>query len=232
MTTSSYIGRIVTKMPVNELFTARQMLSCGRPAAVYKTLSRFVKRGRIIRVAHGVFMKAGSYRPSVLKVAKAKAKSFGKSIVSHGADLANKFALARTPIHNRKRTHTFWVNGPSSSFRYGKLTIRFISATPRKMHGGESKTAQLTRAVWYIGKENFDEWAHWAIGEARSKQDFRRADIEELHQSGSWMTGWMSRYFMGHQKWPDALKAFLTMPGWSAVLPLSSLDCLRFANDA
>jgi len=224
MTTSSYIGRIVTKMPKNELFTARHMLSCGRPAAVYKALERFVKRGRIVRVAHGVFMKVGSRKPSVLAVAKAKAKSFGKTIVLHGTDLAGKFKLCK--MSNRERT--FCVNGPSSSFKYGKLTIKFVSTTPRKMYGGESKAAQLIRAVWYLGKGNFEPWA---IGEARAKQDFRRADIEELHQSGNWMTGWMSHYFMRHQKWPDALKAFLTMPGWSAVLPLSSLDCLRFAND-
>jgi hypothetical protein len=148
MSTLAKVYQLIRKTKLGELFTTRHCLSFGSRGAVDQALYCLVKDGYIVRVARGVFMKKGSPQPTVLAVATIKAKSFGKRIAMHGSDAARALGF---PVPANE-SPVFAVSGRSSSFRFGKIVIKFQGQSLRKLHGGNTLTGKVIRALWHLGK--------------------------------------------------------------------------------
>jgi len=71
MVTSSYVRRYINRLAPNTLFSTSQLLSCGKRAAVDQALSRLVKRGDIIRLTRGLFLR-DAYTGSSISLAPSK----------------------------------------------------------------------------------------------------------------------------------------------------------------
>ena len=102
MDTTALIKRHIDKMKLNEMFTTRDMLNYGRRATIDCIMHNLVVTGEIIRLAWGLFVKAGSNVEELTPemVASKKAQAFNKGIINSSAAAARHVGcddIADTP---------------------------------------------------------------------------------------------------------------------------------------
>jgi len=184
MWTTAQIRRHIQRLPRGSLFTTRDMLGYGSRASVDQTMYRLVKRGEILRLARGVFMvEAPDARlPSPVEVAMVKARSFARTILTHGRDIAQSLGI----IADGNAEPTFTIDGRSSSFRYQDQVILLKGASPRKMLD-DGKAARAVRALWHIGRHRCDQRSVML-----ATASFGRNDRKELQALASLMPAWMN----------------------------------------
>jgi len=179
------IYQYISATPRGKIICTRQVLHLGTRAAVDQAMYRMVKSKVLIRLARGVFIRAGSKIPSAVAIAKAKAKAFGRSLTSHGEALADTMGLA-TKLFPRPR----YANSAGTS-SFGSIQGRtfFASKCDRKRHLKETEEGQTIRAFWHLGKAHFQ-----AI--ARHIPRLLKPDlIEKIALQAAWMPYWMSDEF-------------------------------------
>lgn len=89
--------------------------------------------------------------PTPLEVAKIKAKAYGKKVATHGHEIAQQFKLIESD--GKTETLTLWIDGSSSSFKYGNVKIVFQATSKRKIRLVKKGGAGLSLvALWHIGK--------------------------------------------------------------------------------
>lgn len=189
MHTTTFIRRYIFRLPLGQLFTTREFLLYGSRASVDQALSRLVKKGIIVRLARGVFVREGSdlKRISVLALASVKAESFGKHIAAWGGHLAHKLGLITEQDHKE----IFCVNGSTSSFKFGSVTIHFRKTCARKIRFGDNRAGTALRALWHLGRF---QCSPSQVMMATLK--CLRTDREEIRMSLSWLPEWLSSYFL------------------------------------
>lgn len=93
---SVYLNHIPEGLP----FSTRLFLQFGKRAIIDQYLYQQVKRGRLVRLARGIFMRKPWAKeipePSVYEIAKIKADAFGKQIFINGVDAGAEFGLIET----------------------------------------------------------------------------------------------------------------------------------------
>jgi hypothetical protein len=186
MWTTAKIRRHILRIADDKPFSIRDFLAYGSRSAVDQAVRRLVMNGEIIRVARGLFIKPRAPKPSILDVAIAKAKAFKKTIATHGSSAARILKIA----DNSNQEYLFACSGHSSSFRYGKIVIRFIGTSARQMHLGNEPVGLVIRALWYLRKEICD--IHTASQAVRS---FGRIERQQLRESLDIMPDWMKCCF-------------------------------------
>lgn len=194
MTAASFIKRHIHRLEPGEIFTTRDCLSYGTRAAVDQTLYRLVKRGYIERLAFGVFIKpdpSGRTVVSALVVARVKAESFGKKLISHARDAACKLGMA-----SPGKELSFAISGSSSSFRFGDDVIRMRQTSQKKIIVGDKDVGVVIRALCYLGKA---VCTRSVIAAATAQLD--RAGRAELRMRGSFMPAWLYNYFARRFTW-------------------------------
>ncbi len=131
MSTASKIREQIRELGANAIFVSKQFLHLGTRNAVDLTLSRLEKKGRILRLAVGVFIAVSSdlKLPSALEIAQTKAAIYGKQI-SYEREL-------------QKETRKFCTNGCSSSFQTVHGRVYFKPISPAK----HSKFSLLTKPI-------------------------------------------------------------------------------------
>jgi len=194
MATTSNIRRHIFRLPKGRPFTTRDLLGYGSRSAVDHALFRLVKSGMIVRLARGVFVMvdAMSQIPTVLEVARVKARSFGKQIAVHGADAAHALGL---PVPANGQT-TYATDGCSSSFRYGNVVIHFKRVSHRKFLLGDGRSGLLLRALWHLGPNVCNRNT---VKEAGS--NLMRTDRRELRELICLIPDWISRCFSWTPRW-------------------------------
>lgn len=204
MSTLARIYHFVRKTKSGQLFTTRHCLSFGSRGAVDQALYSMVKTNFIVRVARGVFMKAGSPPPSILAVAQAKAKSFGKRIFIHGADAAKHLGF---PVEANKNP-TFASSGKSSSFRFGQIVIFFKGISPRKLHCGNSLVGKVIRALWHLGKKS----AHSGLM-SQTYSNWSKC-CKQLQLAAGLLPAWMNNlFYWARSEERNKSRAYLYTPG-------------------
>ncbi len=195
--TSTKIGRFVSLLPEGKIFTTRDCVTYGSRATVDKTLSRFVKRGRIRRLARGVFVKdrEGSFTYSNYDIAKAKAESFGRSIFPHSSNVARECGFKS----GKKDDTVFAIDGRSSSFKIGNTVIHLKEVMPRKrmLHGSYQGEAALS--LWEFGKYSMCSFALVC-----ATLSLNRLEKIDFRRKIKWMPAWMSDYITNRPWDPPA----------------------------
>lgn len=208
MSTTPFVRRHIFRLPLQKLFTTREFLLYGPRAAIDQALSRLVKKGVIVRLTRGVFVRSGSNLTTItpFDLAKAKADSFGKQIARWGGDLAYELRLIEKPCNK----HIFCVNGSSSSFKFGDITIQLKKTCARKMRFGDNKAGVVLRALWHLGKLQVN-----ALCVDRSMLTCKRQDQHEIRSSLCWLPTWLSKHFI---KMTLPREAFLNYPPLETVV--------------
>jgi len=176
------IRQKITKIDLDVIFSTRQFLSIGKRAAVDQALYRMVKAREIIRLAPGIFIKAGSAWPSAFAIASAKARAFGKQIVLHAGDLAARFELAPT-----QADLVFDAAGSTSCFQSRNEKIHMRSTAKRKRLLDKTPFGQVIRAIWHRGERGFDLACESALYHAQ--QSF---GLNDLPQLSALMPAWIN----------------------------------------
>ena len=127
MNISNLVLNNIEQLPLGEPFTTKHFLSFGPRTSIDQALSRLVRKGKITRLASGIFVRpqensyVGKVMPEPNKIVEAYAQSIGATVQVHGAQAAKLFGLstqAPTQI-------VYYSSGPSKKFKIGKLISPF-----------------------------------------------------------------------------------------------------------
>lgn len=186
MSTPSYIRRHINNLAGDKPFSIRDFLIYGPRNIVDQVFHRLLVEGRILRVARGVYIKDDAPWPSALEIVQIKAAAFGKTIAVHGSQACAQLRASPT-IGNKL---VFATNGSTSSFRIGRLVVRLIRVSARKMQLADSPIGLTIRALWHLGKRDCDrETAALALTQ------FPCLDKKALRLAGGIMPQWMRDCF-------------------------------------
>jgi hypothetical protein len=129
----------VAKLMPLQIFSTRELLIYGPRGAVDTALHRLVRGQEIIRVANGLFIKNdGSGRlPSVIEIAKEKARISSREIYLIGESLVNEDDSPTLMDDSA----TFITTGGTTSFRltHGG-TVQFVAWRPRELRQNSTRS--------------------------------------------------------------------------------------------
>lgn len=187
MGTSSLIKRYIFQLPLGKLFTTRELVQYGSRTAVDQAIWKLVNKDVIVRLARGVFVRAGSDLQSitVAEIARIKAESFCKRFSVLGSICFKDSG----PASERDRA-CFGVSGSTSSFKCGRLVVVLKRICARKLALCSSSVGQFLYALWSIGKRHFEASILEAVGWLGRKQR------QEIRMSLHLVPGWLASGFL------------------------------------
>lgn len=200
MWTAARIKNHIAKIEDDKLFSTRDFLSYGPRPAVDQALWRLVNAGIIIRVARGLFIKQGATIPTVFAVAKAKAEAFGRRIVTSGLQAARDLGLINDTQNEHRQETAYATTGRTSSFRFGKIVIKLIGTSPRKMGPKDDPVNAVLRALWHYGKAACNPVT---ISQATNR--LNRTQRQELRAAESLMPYWLQKSFQFFRREPKRI---------------------------
>jgi len=169
------------------LVTTRQLIKFGLRATVDTCTFKLVQDGAIVRVARGVFHLTGRESPpSIEEVAQIKAKSFGRNIMTDALRVAEDLEL-RTRDQSENCQHCFQIDGRSSSFKYGDITIKFKGTSKKNFALGDTPHGRVLRALQSLGKA--------FITEDLCERALRTVSAQQYYsvmESCSFVSAWLS----------------------------------------
>ncbi len=186
MSYSAAIRAYISEIPLGVIICTRDVLHLGSRCAVDQCLYRLVKKDKLTRIAHGVFVKFGSSLPSIGAVVKRKAEAFGRKVASHGKPLAQALGLtAETPL-----TPIFCQSGGSSALGIMGGTALLAGTCDRKRFFDERPEGKAIRALWNLRREPFLALSFDVLEALETRQNIR------LAPEAAWMPYWMSDRFI------------------------------------
>lgn len=163
------------------------LLHMGNRAAVDQALSRLSRRGRLLRVCRGVYMRPiesrfGMRAPSPPKVIAALSALWGETIVPSGGAAANLLRLTtQVPIRM-----VYLTSGPSRKLRLFALVLELLHA-PRWQLVAPGRPAGLAvRAMAWLGPYEIEESLEVI------KRTLSAADLDELAATRAILPSWMA----------------------------------------
>ena len=149
------------------------LLHLGNRAAVDQALSRLARRGQLMRVCQGIYVRPiqtrfGSRPPTVEKVITSLSELWGETIVPCGGAAANALGLTtQVPVRP-----VYLTSGPNRKLRLGELTVELRRA-PRWQLAAPHRTAgDVVRALSWLGPDEVDSGLQ-AVGRTLSADDFQ-----------------------------------------------------------
>jgi len=182
----------VAKAPEGVPVAAKELLHLGTRVSVDQTLSRLARRGNLIRVGRGLYVRPiegrfGVRPPETIKVVQALVEQRGESIVPHGAAAANELGLTtQVPVRE-----VYLTSGPSRKLMLGKQVVELRHAPAWQLALPGRRAGGVIRALAWMGPEH----AGSAIEAIRSQlTDSERKAIVELRRLlPTWMAQQVSK---------------------------------------
>ncbi|MFC5346187.1 DUF6088 family protein [Brevundimonas staleyi] len=141
-----------------EPLSAKALLHLGNRAAVNQALTRLARRGLIIRLALGHYVRPvqtrfGQRAPSVERAVQALSISLGETVTISGGAAASRLGLsAQVPVRT-----VYLTSGPSRILHFGKQTVELRHAPEWLLLEAQSPAGDLLRAAHWIGAEKSRE---------------------------------------------------------------------------
>lgn len=158
MSTAGNIRAYIERLPLQQIFSTREVLHFGSRGSVDQALYRMVHDFTIVRLAWGLFYKSldGKDLPPVEEIAKKKAEVFFKEIITHGQDAACEIGIVE---QGNDRTIYNVRGSASSSFLCVQQNHRvYTKATSaRRLVDGSTRCGKVIRALWEMGSQNIDQ---------------------------------------------------------------------------
>ncbi len=128
------------------------LLHLGSPTAVRQALSRLVRRGLLMRVCQGVYMRTietpyGRRAPYENELIQALAQSWGEVIAPNGGAAANILGISEQNVISS----VYWTSGPSRTLRHGKRSIVLRHVPPWQLSAADRPAGLLLRALVWLG---------------------------------------------------------------------------------
>jgi hypothetical protein len=139
-------------LPEGTPISAKELLHLGGRAAVDQALSRLVRRGALMRVRRGVYVRPietrfGRRAPSVSRIVNLLARLRGETITRHGAAAANGLGLTtQVPVRP-----VYLTSGPNSSLKVGGQMVELKHVPPKQLSAPNEPAGEAIRAMIYLG---------------------------------------------------------------------------------
>ena len=183
----SQILNHANESPEGALLCPSALLHLGSRAAVDQALSRLSRKGKLMRVCQGVYVRPiqnrfGLRPPSVQKVLTSLSTLWGETIVPCGGMAANALGLTtQVPIRSVHLT-----SGPDRVLKLGGLTVELRHAPRWQLTAPHRPAGEVVRALAWLGPEEVEE----GLAAVRSKLSVE--DLGELAASRAVMPAWMA----------------------------------------
>lgn len=150
MTTSSFIRRHVYGLKDGQMFETLDVLMYGARPNVDFALKELVKRGRVVRLARGIYMRGDDTTPlpSPEALAAFVANSLGSVFIFLDEERQKRLRL--TNGEHKSNELVFWVNGAGCSIKYGEIRIVLRTISKKKLRKLEQQQGLLRQPVYPI----------------------------------------------------------------------------------
>lgn len=152
----------------------------GSEDAIKMSLSRHVTNGKLLRIAHGIYLKnrktGKTPTPSLETVALAIAKKEHIKIKPTGG-----FALHKLGLRSQAPdTLEYITDGEPRNILIGTKRLIFKSTTPKKLRLSDGISGLIIQALEELGKEGIDEALNNKILEQlkKEKEEILLADLQ------------------------------------------------------
>ncbi len=226
MSTAAFVRGYIGRLPKNEPFVTRELLAFGKRNAIDRQIGLLIRKGTIMRMARGVFVRVDKdlVLPTMFEIAKAKARAFGKHLVEHGTNLALEFNLKKNPAHmtpRQLRRHQkdekefeqsagrFAVLGSTSSFGtyYGRVHFKHVS--PKKYFMTQHSVGRVVVARWHVGMLGIVD-----TSKLQRQTNFNAFKSKQVKELAAWSVGWLNELLRAEPPKADifAPKKFCPLP--------------------
>jgi hypothetical protein len=174
-------------LPEGAPISAKELLHFGSRAAVDQALSRLVKRGQLLRVSRGVYVRPvetrfGKRAPSEASLVESLAQITGEAIAPHGAAMANKLGLTtQVPVRS-----VYLTSGRSRRLKLGSQVVELRHAPRWQLALGNQPSGEVLRALAWLGPEK----ARVALRMLRRK--LPAAELKEIAAARSILPSWLA----------------------------------------
>jgi hypothetical protein len=178
----------VAEMPEGAPLYAKALLHWGNRAAIDQTLSRLVRRGRLLRAGRGFYVRPvetrfGTRAPSVPAVLEALTATTGEMIAAHGAAAANSLGLTtQVPVRT-----VYLTSGPTRRLNFGAQTVELQHAPRWQLSLPGRPAGDAIRALAWLGKGQSSAITR-KLGKALSP-----ATLKELSGARGRVPTWMAQ---------------------------------------
>ena len=167
---------------------AKELLHLGSRAAVDQALSRLARRGRLLRLSHGLYARPletrfGRRPPSPFEVVAGLSRLTGETIAEHGAVAANRLGLTQqVPVRQ-----VFLTTGRSRRLRLGAQAVEIRHAPAWQLVLAGRPAGEAIRALAWLGPER----ARQALGGLRAR--LPAEELAQLTSARPRLPGWLAQ---------------------------------------
>jgi hypothetical protein len=155
-----------------KIFFPDHFYQFGSEDAVHKALSRLEEDGKLVRLAHGIYLypktdpQLGVLKPGLDKIAEAITKRDKAKIIPAGALALNKLGLSTQVPMNA----VYLTDGSPRSIQVGNRKIKFKRTVPKNLKAKGEISSLVIQALKEIGKVNVTEQQKEKIAELLKKE--------------------------------------------------------------
>ncbi|MXX55633.1 MAG: type IV toxin-antitoxin system AbiEi family antitoxin domain-containing protein [Gemmatimonadetes bacterium] len=163
------------------------LLHLGNRPAVDQALSRLARRGQLLRVHRGVYMRPfltefGVRPPSPSKVIESLSALWGETIVPSGGASANVLGLTKqVPIRS-----VYWTSGPRRKLRLFAIVLELRHAPRWQLVAPGRPAGMAVRALAWVGPHEIEESLDII------KRELSEDDLMELAATRAILPSWMA----------------------------------------
>ena len=173
--------------PEATLLCPSALLHLGSRAAVDQALSRLARKGELMRVCQGVYVRPiqsrfGLRPPNIEKVLAALSALWAETIVPCGGTAANALGLTtQVPVRS-----VYLTSGPNRKLKLGGLSVELRHAPRWQLVAPHRPAGDAVRALAWLGPEEVEE--NLETLENRLSPE----DIDELAATRAVMPAWLA----------------------------------------
>lgn len=151
----------------------KALLHLGSRAAIDQSLSRLVKKGRLLRVCHAIYVcpvktSFGSRPPAIREVVASLSALWGETIVPSGRTAASALGLTNhVPVES-----VYLTSGPDRKLTLGELTVTLRHAPRWQLAAPNRPAGEAVRALSWLGPDEVEASLD-VIGRKLSSEDIR-----------------------------------------------------------
>ena len=183
----SQLTNYAAESPEGTLLCPSALLHLGSRSAVDQALSRLARKGILMRICQGVYVRPiqtrfGPRPPAFAKVIASLSGLWGETIVPCGGMAANSFGLTtQVPLRT-----VYLTSGANRQLKFGELAVELRHAPRWQLVAPHRPAGDAVRALAWLGPEEVEAGLE-AIRPKLSAEDMR-----ELAASRAVMPAWMA----------------------------------------
>ena len=183
----AHIMSYAAESPEATLLCPSALLHLGSRAAVDQALSRLARKGELMRVCQGVYVRPiqarfGLRPPNIEKVLAALSALWAETIVPCGGTAANALGLTtQVPVRS-----VYLTSGPNRKLKLGGLSVELRHAPRWQLVAPHRPAGDAVRALAWLGPEEVEENLETLENKLSPE------DIDELAATRAVMPAWLA----------------------------------------